>query len=148
MARSRLLRRGPTWPIRPELAWEKMLVAVDYRIGASGNNASLIGERDETRKWRVDCGLSLGMVLLNVDDGPKRQSTGTLEQGSSSSVWSPLSHELLFDFTALDPSDDVFRFETLNVTSICGLVLCCLPCVGFSQRRVTPWQVHVRCTIK
>ena len=148
MARSRLLRRGPTWPIRPELAWEKMLVAVDYRIGASGNNASLIGERDERRKSRVDCGLSLGMVLLNVDDGPKRQSTGTLEQGSPSSVWSSLSHELLFDFTALDPSDDVFRFETLNVTSICGLVLCCLPCVGFSQRRVTAWQVRVRCTIK
>jgi hypothetical protein len=102
--------------------------------------------------------LSLDMQLLDVDDGPKRQSSGTREQGCRSTAIA-IQGLVTFDTTTQTPSEHVFlTAETLSAASTRLLAAPrCIPShiatmvhasTILTHVLLRPWQVHVRCTVK
>jgi hypothetical protein len=120
MARSRLLRRRPTWPIRPKLALKKD----GCRLGLSHwcweqQKTCWIRKRTRPRGSQDGYVLSLDMQLLDVDDGPKRQSSGTREQGCRSTTIA-IQGLVTFDTSTQTLSEHVFLIaETLPAASKC-----------------------------
>jgi hypothetical protein len=137
-----------------------MAVDLDYRIGAGSNKRRVgfaNGHGQGDRKT-VTCCLWTCMQLLDVDDGPKRQSSGTREQGCRSTAIA-IQGLVTFDTTTQTPSEHVFLIaETLSAASTRLLAAPrCIPShiatmvhasTILTHVLLRPWQVHVRCTVK
>jgi hypothetical protein len=87
MARRRLLRRGPTWPIRRQLACREggRRPIIALRMLVHGHARTAGREKGPRRTGGGSFVLSLGAPGWSgvVKGGLKRQSSGTLTQGSS-----------------------------------------------------------------